>query len=536
MPRCFILLSLVCLCCGFTRVNAHDGHKHEEAPFKPTGTARGIVFQDANGNGVRDQGETGLPDIRVSNGHQIVKTDAAGKYELPIDDDTTLFVIKPRGWKTKVNEQLLPVFYYTHKPAGSPQQAFAGVAPTGKLPDSVDFGLMKMDEPDQFKALFFGDPQPRDVKEVEYMTHDIIEPLLAAKAHDASFGVTLGDIVFDDLSVMKPHNQAIALLGIPWYNVIGNHDMNYDSPDDKHSDETFESIYGPNYYSFDHGPVHFLVLDDVTWMPAAGDKPAHYHGGLGKSQMEFIRNDLALIPADQLVVLMMHIPLVQVEDRQELYRLIEKRPFALSVSAHTHYQEHVFIGGEDGWQGPQKHHHVINVTVCGSWWTGLADERGIPHATMSDGAPNGYSIFSFDGQKYSIDFRAASKPADEQMNIHAPESIAQKDAMTTVVLANIYAGSERSMARMRVGSDGQWLEMERIVQIDPDFVATKAQETRLDPNSKRALPEPHPTPHMWRAMLPADIAPGTHFIEVETTDTFGHKQTGRRVIRIDSSK
>ena len=154
-----------------------------------------------------------------------------------------------------MNRDKLPQFYYIHKPAGSPSQKFDGVKPTGPLPESIDFPLMPQEEPEQFKALLFGDTQPRNVQEVEYMAHDIIEQVVAEKAHGASLGVTLGDIVFDDLSVFQPHNQAIALIGIPWYNVLGNHDINLDAPNDALSDETFESIYGPNYYSFDYGSV-----------------------------------------------------------------------------------------------------------------------------------------------------------------------------------------------------------------------------------------------------------------------------------------
>ena len=124
-----------------------------------------------------------------------------------------------------------------------------------------------------------------------------------------------------------------------------------------------------------------------------------------------------------LVVLLMHIPLIDVEDRQELYRLIENRPHCLSVSGHTHHHEHLFITRQDGWRGPEPHHHVINVTVSGSWWSGAPDERGIPHTMMADGAPNGYSIISFDGAKYSLDFKAAGQPADYQMRIMMPELI-----------------------------------------------------------------------------------------------------------------
>src|SRR5690606_7210489 len=130
-------------------------------------------------------------------------------------------------------------------------------------------------------------------------------------------------------------------------------------------DETFERVFGPSYYSFDYGPVHFLVLDDIEWLVEDSNGRGRYRGGLGEKQMEFIRNDLAGIPHDQLVVLMMHIPLVDVHDRHELYRLIEQRPFCLSIAGHTHHHEHRFITHADGWRGPEPHHHIINVTVCG---------------------------------------------------------------------------------------------------------------------------------------------------------------------------
>lgn len=497
-------------------------------------TARGIVFEDTNGNGKHDDGEPGLGGIKVSNGEDIVKTDDQGRYELQVTDDTIIFVIKPRGYMTRVNDDNLPQFYHIHKPAGSPAHfRFAGVAPTGPLPESINFPLTKRDEPDKFRALIFGDTQPRDVTEVEYMAHDVIAQVIDNNAHDASFGVTLGDIVFDDLDVMEPHNQAIAMIGIPWYNVIGNHDLNFDADDDQHSDETFERVYGPSYYSFDHGPTHFMVLDDVVWVGAKDGKKGHYFGGLGERQMKFIKNDLAMIPKDQLVVLMMHIPLVAVEDRQELYRLIEQRPAAVSLSAHTHYMEHRFIGEEDGWKGPEKHHHVINVTVCGSWWRGRKDERGIPHATMSDGGPNGYSIMEFDGAKYSLEFRAAGRPADYQMNIYAPESVKPSESESTNVLANVFAGSDRTTVEMRVGKDNEWVKMEQKLMNDPAYEREAMEELKWEQRNWRDLPKPHPTPHIWGGKMPGGLPLGTHVIEVRATEADGKSIINRRVIRIE---
>ncbi|MCA9192779.1 MAG: calcineurin-like phosphoesterase family protein [Planctomycetales bacterium] len=497
--------------------------------------ANGIVFEDLNGNSIRDADEPGIGGVRVSNGREIVVSDASGRYSIKIDaDDAILFLIKPRDWMTPVNDLQIPQFFYIHKPAGSGSLKFSGVDPTGPLPDSVDFPLTKQLEPDKFRALLFGDPQPRDIREVEYIAHDVIEQVIAEKAHSASFGVTLGDIVFDDLAIFRPLNQAIALIGIPWYNVIGNHDINLDAHSDEESDETFESHYGPAYYSFEYGPTHFIVLDDVMWVPKQGDKAAHYFGGLGERQMQFIANDLALIPESQLVVLLMHIPLVEVEDRHDLYRMIEQRPAALSISAHKHYMEHQFIGSEDGWHGPVRHHHIINVTVCGSWFNGQPDERGIPHATMSDGGPNGYSIIEFDGTKYALEFRAASRPSDYQMNIYAPEMVSTKDLTSTTVLANVFVASENTKCEMRIGDQGDWLLMERITINDPAFMAEKQREEQLVGHPWRNLPAPHPTPHIFRAMLPPDLLPGTYNIEVKASDPISKEVKSNRIIRVES--
>ena len=498
-------------------------------------TASGTVFLDQNGNRRLDEGEPPVPNVRVSNGRQITLTDEKGKYALPIGDDDIIFVVKPRGMRTPLSRHNLPEFYYIHKPSGSPPQRFAGVKPTGPLPQSIDFPLYKQKEPEQFRAILFGDPQPRDQKEVDYIAHDVVEELVGT---DASFGVTLGDIVFDDLDIFEPLNKTVALIGIPWYNVIGNHDINFDAKHDRHSDETFERVYGPSYYSFDYGQVHFMVLDNIEWMvPKTGGK-GRYRGGLDKRQMEFIRNDLNMIPKDQLVVLLMHIPLNDVHNQSELYRLIEKRPFCISISGHTHTHEHRLLTKKDGWLGAEPHHHIVNVTVSGSWWSGAPDERGVPHTMMRDGAPNGYSILSFDGTKYELDFKAAARPGDYQMSIYAPEQVALDKLAETTVAANIFNGSERSKVDLQIGKSGDWIPMKHSRQIDPSYQAVFDREAAiLEKAAKwRKLNAPALSTHVWIATLPTDIGPGTHLLKVRARDMFGREHSSQRVIRVVAAK
>ena len=530
MSARFLVFTCCLLCVGGAGLSLQSLTLDAQPSGSPISTARGIVYHDTNGNKTFDDGDKPLVDIKVSDGREIVKTNEQGRYELKVDDDDILFVIKPSGWKTPINELQLPRFFYIHKPDGSPDSKYPGVEPTGPLPESVDFPLYPNKEPEQFKAILFGDPQPRSVKEVEFIAHDVVEELMGT---DASFGVTLGDIVFDDLNVFGPENQAIALLGIPWYNVIGNHDINTDARQRRLINETFERIYGPSYYSFDHGTVHFIVLDNIDWIVNEATGKARYRGGIGEEQMTFIKNDLEMIPEDQLVVLLMHIPLTDVNDRHGLYRLIEKRPFCMSISGHTHTHEHRYITHEDGWHGPEPHHHVVNVTVSGSWWSGAPDERGIPHTMMADGAPNGYSIISFDGQKYSLDFKAAGRPADYQMHIEAPEQVAQSATAQTTIWVNVFNGSERSTVEMRVG-EGDWQALEKTRSVDPHFQRVYQFEKKILADYKpwRELPKPKASSHLWKGNLPANLPSGTHRIEVKTVDNEGRTYVDQRIMRV----
>src|SRR5690554_6059261 len=91
--------------------------------------ANGVVFEDLNRNGKKERREKGIPGVAVSNGIQVVQTDAQGKYTLPVSDDQIIFVIKPSDYEVPVNENNLPQFFYIHKPNGSPELILLGSHP-----------------------------------------------------------------------------------------------------------------------------------------------------------------------------------------------------------------------------------------------------------------------------------------------------------------------------------------------------------------------------------------------------------------------
>lgn len=494
----------------------------------PTQPISGVVFHDRDSSGVLRLNSPGVPRVAVSNGRDVVLTDARGRYTLQVAEHDIVFVVKPRNWAVPLNAHKLPQHWRAHKPNGSPRFKYPGHAATKAAP-TMDFALRPQVEGEKFRALLFGDPQPRNIQEIDWTMRDVLAELQGV---DAAFGLALGDDMFDNLELYPQLNGAFATLGMPWHHTLGNHDMNYDSPDDRHSDETFSSIYGPSTYAFNYGPVHFLILNNVVW-GGAGNRKNAYTSGLNADQLSFVAGDLRHVPRESLLVVAMHIPphepAMPMAGRDELYALLADRPNVLALSAHTHVQSHEFIGAKDGWKGPKPLHHLNHATVCGSWWTGAPDETGIPHTTMRDGAPNGYSFLNFDGASYTIDFKAARQPEEHQMSISLPDEV--KAGQSPQIVVNVFAGSERSKVEMKIGA-GEWAALGLSPRQDPMFAALKALEEGPTPPPGRKLPKFYESRHIWAAPLPGRLPAGTHTLQVRTTDMWGRTWSARRLVRV----
>ena len=506
----------------------------------------GVVFEDLNQNLVRDAGEPGIPGVAVSNGKEVVQTDAQGNYSLPRYDEMVVFVTKPAGYAVPLNRYNVPQFYYIHRPKGSPDaiKEYPGIQPTGELPASVDFPLFKAQASDTFKAIIMGDTQVTDHIEIGYLRDTVIAELGNT---DAAFALAMGDNVNDVLSLYDRYLTTMSGMGVPTYYVPGNHDGNYDAPEDKYQFETFTRYFGPTYYSFDYGKVHFVVLDTVYW---DGRK---YHGEIDAQQMEWLKNDLALVPADHLIVLNMHIPIVSwidrltedgrhmVANRDQLYALLEGRK-ALALGGHTHTLENFLPGEEEeGWKGATPIPQIIVGAACGSWWSGDKDEHGLPHSYQRDAAPRGYMIFEFDGNNYSTQYKATGKPLSEQMNISfksrrgqylpggllsdLPEGILTRSELSsTMVVANVWNGSKASVVECQV-DDGAPVAAQKNNNIADPYVS------RLQSQLEDWLQTKSST-HIWTCPLPAQLEPGLHQLTVRTTDGYGHSYVGVKMFEV----
>ncbi len=401
--------------------------------------ARGTVFIDANRNSILDEGEAGVGGVLVSNGLEVVATDDSGAYALPAYEDMNLFITKPAGHATPVDEDMVPQFNYIHKVAGSPDLRFGGIEPTGPLPDAVNFPLIADGSGDQFQCLVFGDTQPYTNREVSFVRETAGKMLATRDNSSAECLIFAGDVMGDDLSLYPRFKQIISVGGVPQYYVGGNHDLDFDAETDQHSFDTFRREWGPEYYSFDIGQVHFVTLDNVRY-PCNGvddhsfcDLSANptYNGVISERQLEWLANDLANVPEDKLIVVSAHIPFVtytdntaqkhQTDNLDALYEIIGDRP-ALGLSGHTHTTEQILPGEFfEGWEentgtGPAAFHQIITGGVSGSWWAGDLNDNGVPHSTQRLGSPRGYYVIDFDGADYVDTYMTFDGDESDQMH------------------------------------------------------------------------------------------------------------------------
>ncbi len=523
-------------------------------------TAKGTVFEDTDGTGKPGPTNKGVPGVMVSNGLDVGTTDADGRWSLPVAPGQSLFVIKPRGWSLPVDEATqLPHFAYVHQPDGTPADLslrFPGLPATGPLPDSIDFPLHRAEEPDRFNAILFTDPQPESLAEVGYIRDDVVAQ---TEGVEAAFGLTTGDLMFDDLSFYPRYNRIVGTIGLPWFNCPGNHDMNLEAPDNAHSRDTFKRVFGARDMAFQYGGATVLMLDNVEYLGTDPAKPngfGKYRGFFSDSQLGFVRNVLANVPTDSLVVYCFHIPLrtlagtdgafatVNVKD---FLGAISSHPNSVSFSGHTHTSEHWYFGAGQGFSGGT-HHHQVLAAVSGSWWSGPFDERGIPVTLQSDGAPNGFHVLAVDGARYTTTLVPAHDPnraqlrlvLDSQVHRDGAEvmrdyhtgvllsgPIARAAVASTRVVANFFTGGPRSKLEMAVGR-GAFVPMTKVERIDP-FVTEVY--TRNEATKKPWVTAARSS-HVWQSGLPTDLRRGTHRVTVRAIDEYGRSHTARMVLEV----
>lgn len=365
---------------------------------------------------VRDGEGRPVSDVKVTDGFNIVKTDAEGHYVLNVHDNADFVYISiPSGYET-ASRNGAPLFYKT---IDKTQQT-----------SKIDFDLVATGK-DEFKHIFFlwADVQVYRESELEYVRTAAEDAKAVAAGYGLpAFGLSCGDISGDSTSAMAERiHKTAASAGFPFFTLMGNHDFRAGVGTNEESKGIYKAQFGPTYYSFDKGNMHYVVLDDVFYFER------HYMGYLEYNQLEWLKKDLADVPAGNTVVLFMHIPTYSREarngdwakenysnvltNRSALYDIL--KPYNGHIlSAHEHYAENYVIS-----DNLMEHVHA---PLSGLFWQSLYS---------ADGVPWGYYVYEVNGQDLKWYYKPVGKAKDVQFTAY---KVGDDPLKSSSIVANVW--------------------------------------------------------------------------------------------------
>lgn len=235
-----------------------------------------------------------------------MRTDAHGRFALPnADGSRPIFVSTPAGYRP-VGE------FYQHCDGNGMASFRLAVAPETAVVNHA------------FVLLADYQWEPNDTMR-EIFQRIISDPI------GPQFMVHLGDLFYmmEGAPVhvarryYETYRDLLPEFDIPIYNLIGNHDQvsgpRVSPAMPEFADGLYEELLGPTYYSFDWGEIHYVVLNPFMMVGTT------QHSRVSDRQLRWLENDLACQPPNKPLILFSHRAPKQLENEEELLRVIGGR-------------------------------------------------------------------------------------------------------------------------------------------------------------------------------------------------------------------
>ena len=361
-------------------------------PDKPGATVKGYV--ECEGRGVKG--------VVVSDGFNVVKTDAEGRYWLKTKLSRSEFVMisTPRGYDPEVYSGFLPKFFHALDKTADKKSV-----------QQFDFHLTRAANDDYTLLVVADEHVSGRVIDIPPGSGNVIAPVDSIQFRDdfmprlveyadslmrrtPVYGLNLGDMThseywFRNNTGMAEYLRLAKDTPFLMYHVIGNHDHCHKYENDYEAEAEYRKYFGPTYYSFNIGKVHYVVLDDML-----------YHGRnkydriIAPEQLAWLYKDLrALDPEIRQLVVACHVPLVanngawddiwyNLKNKDELFVLLQDYDVTIMTGDwHTEGTTRV----------SDRIVEYVHPAVTGNWWY----RQGI----CCNGYPAAFTEYVFRGDR-----------------------------------------------------------------------------------------------------------------------------------------
>lgn len=433
----------------------------------------------------------GVAGVRVTDGVSIVLTNKKGEYKLPTHGGREfIYITQPTGYRVPII-QGAPSFYQLNKRG-----------------ERVDFSLELDGDQTKHGFVVWADPQMKDEKDLQLFKEMVLKFKLQLneKSSGLSFhGLSCGDQVFNTLSFYTDYKKELEGLGIPFYQTIGNHDLNFTERTNEVAFNTYTEAFGPRYFSFDVGEVHYVVLNNVFYY---GYKH-QYIGYLNEEQLGWLEKDLSFVPHGKTVVITFHIPAIYghtgyapKQDALMKNSLINNKALFKIVEP---YNTHILTGhSHTQWntrESEQLMEHVHGSIGGGFWENGLC----------LDGNPQGVTWYFVEGDSISWYFQGLESPRDFQFRVYP---LGYDDKNPDFIVVNVF--NYDTKWKVQWYEDGQRIDsLEKFWGTDP--YARRVYHKEM--SERYPWLSAWPTGHLFRFKPHNPSAK----IEVKVTDSFGNE-------------
>ena len=491
---------------------------------------------DNNVYGVVSCGDKGIPDVVVSDGVQIVRTDENGVYQFESEKEYGyVFVSLPSGYEA-MTEGVMPKIHHQ-------------LTKSKAVPERLDFPLVKADNQDNHTMLFFGDmhlaARTSDARQFADFTADVNE-FIASSSSENVYAMTLGDMTWELYWVSNKYafdeyiRDINALNGITVFNTIGNHDHDMAFAGDFDTVTKYRKTVAPTYYSFNIGKVHYVVLDNILCKNTGKNTSSSrdYDDSITDVQLEWLKKDLSYVSTSTPVVITMHAPVytdsngASLNNTSDFEKLLEKFEQVHVWTGHTHKMYNV-----DKLSSKHIFEHNAGAVCATWWWTGHFTD-GVHIA--QDGAPGGYSVMDVAGSSFKWRFKATDADDNHQFRTY--------DRNQIVMTADKFlSGSKKTAENIKAFEEAavDWLTPDddnyvyiNVWNYDPEWKIEVKEGTQSLTVEQVKVKDPlhliaynansptgdfctTPTRHMFR--VKAKSASST--LEIKVTDRFGRVYT-----------
>jgi len=515
-----------------------------------------MTLQTAQAQNLRGRitcGEKGVSGVVVSDGVEVTQTDRDGHYELQSQKrNGYVFYSLPRGYEPQLADGFNPQFWTLLNSADP------------SVNETHDFTLRKVKN-NKYNILIGADThlanRANDLNQFQEGFIPCLEKEKVMGNGKKLYSMLLGDLTWDAYWTKNQFNLHDFLrtlkemeYDVTMWPVIGNHDNDPSVPATEETDflssGPWRSIICPNYYSFNLGRIHYVVLDDIYYKNednggnyakgVVGSR--NYEGMITEEQFRWLQKDLSLVKDKSApLIIALHIPTTRIKaddfstktdklaggSTMKLFEAVKDFKTVHVVSGHTHlnYTTH-----------PQDYPNVTEhniAAVCATWWnTGQLTA----HHTCKDGSPGGYSLWNVKGKKLKWQYHSMEENGEAQMRLYDmntvksfylhdadmkaylkkyPQHLDYGSWEDNIVMANVFAYDDDWKVEMM--EDGTPLNVTRVVAEDPFHILAYDLAQFRKKGEAGAGSQTNKTCHLFRAQAHTATSP----VSVRVTDSFG---------------